>query len=229
VKAVAGRGGRRVAALAIAAAALAVTGCTATSPGAGPAVAPSSATPAATGPADASTASAAESSAAAAASAVAAGEPECTAAGLEVSSGAYDAGAGHSSLTLTFTDNSAVPCFVQGYPGVALDLPGGGAYNAERTMIGYMGGDDAQSPARVLLAPEESASALIEWLHFPKSGVGVTADDCPGYAAVALAVTAPDQTTPARLAAPDPVSPVCWGFEVHPVVAGSTGQFPGPS
>jgi hypothetical protein len=48
--------------------------------------------------------------------------------------------------------------------------------------------------------------------------------DCPGYHAIRLLVTAPDQATSAVFAAPGPLTPVCWGFEVHPVVPGATGR-----
>ncbi len=153
--------------------------------------------------------------------------PECTAADLTVTSGATEAAVGHSSLVLLFTNASSAPCFVRGYPGVAVQLPDGRASNAVRAMSGYMGGDAAPSPAQVQLAPGVTASALIEWLHFPQDGsASVTPADCAGDGAVGLLVTAPDQTTSTRLAPPDPDSPVCWGFQVHPIVAGSTGLYP---
>ena len=152
---------------------------------------------------------------------------ECAAADLTVTTGAAGAAAGHSSLVLLFTNSGSASCFVRGYPGVAVQLPGGRVYNAVRAMTGYMGGDAAPSPVRVQLAPGVTASALIEWLHFPQDGsTAVTAADCAGHGAVRLLVTAPDRTAPATLAPPAPVSPICWGFEVHPIVAGSAGQYP---
>jgi Protein of unknown function (DUF4232) len=152
---------------------------------------------------------------------------ECTAADLTVTTGATGAAAGHSSLVLLFTNSGRASCVVQGYPGVAVRLPGGRAYDAVRVMTGYMGGDAAPAPVRVQLAPGVTASALIEWLHFPRDGsASVTAADCAGHGAVRLLVTAPDRTAPATLAPPGPVSPVCWGFEVHPIVAGPAGQYP---
>jgi hypothetical protein len=129
---------------------------------------------------------------------------------------------------LLLTNSSSGPCFTQGYPGVALQLSGG-VYNAERTMTGYMGGDAAAAPARVQLAPGATASALIEWIHFPQNGASITSADCAGYGAEMLLVTAPDQTSSTKLAAPDPAEPVCWGFEVHPIVPGSRGQYPAAS
>jgi hypothetical protein len=153
---------------------------------------------------------------------------ECSAADLTVTAGTAQAAAGHSSLVLMLTNSGSAPCFLRGYPGVAVQLRGGRVYNAARAMTGYMGGDAALSPARVQLAPGATASALIEWLHFPHDGsAAVTAADCAGDRAVRLLVTAPDQATSARLAPPGPASPACWGFEVHPVVAGRAGQYPG--
>jgi hypothetical protein len=174
------------------------------------------------------TAAANGGTAAGAAGSGAAGVPrECSAADLTVTAGAAQAAAGHSSLVLLLTNSSSTSCFLRGYPGVAVQLRGGRVYNAARAMTGYMGGDAALSPARVQLASGATASALIEWLHFPRDGsAAVTPADCAGDQAVRLLVTAPDQTTSARLAPPGPASPVCWGFEVHPVVAGRGGQHP---
>ena len=153
---------------------------------------------------------------------------ECAAADLRITTEAAGAAAGHSSLVLLFTNSGSASCFVQGYPGVAVQLPGGRLYDAVRAMTGYMGGDAAPSPVQVRLAPGVTASALIEWLHFPQDGsASVTAADCAGDGAGRLLVTAPDQTASTMLAPPAPVSPICWGFEVHPIVAGSAGQYPG--
>jgi len=144
--------------------------------------------------------------------------PECPAAGLVIKTGADEAAAGHSYLTLTFTNSSATPCVLQGYPGAELTTAGGGKLSAQRAT-------GAPAPSRVTLAPGRSASALIGWEHFPRNGSAtVSPADCPGYGATALLVTAPDQATPARLAPPGTTSPVCWGFDVSPVVPGSTGQ-----
>ena len=75
------------------------------------------------------------------------------------------------------------------------------------------------------LAPGQPASALLEWEHFPQDGSAtVSPADCPGYGAARLLVTAPDQTTSIQLTPPGTTSPVCWGFDVSPVVPGSTGR-----
>ncbi|MGH3255471.1 MAG: DUF4232 domain-containing protein [Streptosporangiaceae bacterium] len=207
---------------ATAAAAVVATGCAAS--GTAPAPPPS---PSVTGTPGTSGASGGNA-AGVAGSGSATSRQECAAADLTVTTGATVAAAGHSSLVLLFTNSGSASCFVQGYPGVAVQLGGGRVYNAVRAMTGYMGGDAGPSPARVQLAPGVTASALIEWLHFPRDGsASVTAADCAGHGAVRLLVTAPDRTAPATLAPPAPVSPVCWGFEVHPIVAGSAGQYPG--
>ena len=141
---------------------------------------------------------------------------ECPAAGLVIKAGPSEAAAGHSYLTLIFTNSSATLCFLQGYPGAELATAGGGTLDARPTMT-------IPAPSRVTLAPGQSASALIGWEHFPRNGSAtVSPADCPGYGATALLVTAPDQAASARLPPPGTASPVCWGFDVSPVVPGST-------
>jgi hypothetical protein len=143
---------------------------------------------------------------------------ECPAVGLVIKTGAGEAAAGHSYLTLIFTNSSATLCFLQGYPGAELTTADGGKLDAQRTT-------GAPAPSRVTLAFGQSASALIGWEHFPQNGsAAVSPADCPGYGATALLVTAPDQTRLTRLTPPGTTSPVCWGFEVSPVVPCSTGR-----
>ena len=149
--------------------------------------------------------------------------PGCPAAGLVITTGAEEAAAGHSYLTLIFTNSRATRCFLQGYPGVELTTAAGGMLDAQRTT-------GAPAPSRVRLTPGQSASALIGWEHFPQNGSAtVSPADCPGYGATALLVTAPDLTAPTRLTPPGTTSPVCWGFDVSPIVPGSTGRSPAPS
>jgi hypothetical protein len=221
-KAVLSRGNVIAAIVAAAAAVVVATGCAAS--GIAPAPPPSPPVTDAPGTSGASSGNATGVTG----SGSAAATQECAAADLTVTTGATGAAAGHSSLVLLFTNSGRASCFVQGYPGVAVQLRGGRAYDAVRAVTGYMGGDAAPSPGRVQLAPGVTASALIEWLHYPQDGsASVTAADCAGHGAVRLLVTAPDRTVPAALAPPAPVSPICWGFEVHPIVAGSAGQYPG--
>ncbi|MGH3258830.1 MAG: DUF4232 domain-containing protein [Streptosporangiaceae bacterium] len=153
--------------------------------------------------------------------------PACTAGELTVTegggNGAGDTASGHAALAVRFTNVGSRACSLRGYPGVAVRGPGG-ALNAQRALRGYLGGDAGPSPSPVTVPPGGTASALVEWLFFPRDGsAAVTTGDCPGYRAARLLVTAPDQTTSAVLATPGAVTPVCWGFEVHPVVPGATG------
>jgi len=146
------------------------------------------------------------------------GGTECSAADLTIKTGAEEAAAGYSSLTLIFTNSDATPCVLQGYPGAVLVTADGGKLDAQRTTGG-------PAPSRVTLTPGLSASALIGWEHFPQNGSAtVSPADCPGYGATTLLVTAPDQTTPTRLTPPGTISPVCWDFDISPVVPGSTGR-----
>jgi hypothetical protein len=154
--------------------------------------------------------------------------PECTAEQLRITesdgAGAGDTASGHASLALRFTNAGPRACFLRGYPGVAVSGLGG-VLNAQRAMRGYMGGDAGQSPSPVTVPHGGTASALLEWLFFPQDdSATVTTRNCPGYHAIRLLVTAPDQTTSTGFAAPGALTPVCWGFEVHPVVPGTTGR-----
>jgi hypothetical protein len=72
--------------------------------------------------------------------------PECPAAGLIIRTGAVEAAAGHSYLTLIFTNSGSIPCFLQGYPGAELTMADGGTLDAQRTM-------GAPAPSRVTLTP----------------------------------------------------------------------------
>jgi len=149
--------------------------------------------------------------------------PQCPAGGLIIRIGADQAAAGHSYLTVIFTNSSATACVLQGYPGAELATAGGSTLDAQLTSGG-------PAPTRVTITPGQSASALIGWEHFPQNGSAtVSPADCPGYGATTLLVTAPEQTAPTRLTPPGTTSPVCWGFDVSPVIPGSTGRSPASS
>lgn len=143
--------------------------------------------------------------------------PACSAAQLTIQAGGNQAASGHSYLTLLFTNSGTSACSLQGYPGTELTMPGGGKLDAQRV------GGAAASP--VTLAPGTSASTFLEWEHFPQNGsADISSADCAGYGATTLLVTAPNQTTSTHLAPPDSASPVCWDFQVNPVVPGTTGR-----
>jgi hypothetical protein len=132
-----------------------------------------------------------------------------------VSLGTGDAGMGHRSVVLVFTNKGSRPCRMAGYPGVAA-LNGGGSQvaQAQRTLSGYLGGVASGSAPRVMLAAGQQASALVE-------GLGSTGavSPCTGYAG--LLVTIPDDTASTRLSW---ATDVCSDLQVHPVVPGTTGS-----
>lgn len=144
--------------------------------------------------------------------------PACSPADLSISTGAQQGAAGQTIQTLIF--NSSTTCSLDGYPGVELTTADGGKLDAQRTTGGT-------SPTQVTLGPSRPASALVTWEHFPQDGSpNVSTANCPGYGDTALLVTAPNQTTSAHLPPLNPGAgtPVCWGFEVSPVVPGTTGR-----
>ena len=144
-------------------------------------------------------------------------EGECSAANLAISQQDGGAAAGHEGIRLLFKNTGSSTCFIQGYPGAALTLPGGGTLNAQRTMNGYLGGDEVdQSPPHVTVAPGATVSALLEWSDVTTGGdTTMNSSDCAGYGATGLVVTAPDQTVSTNMAA---LTYVCNGFQIHPVI-----------
>lgn len=218
------RGRRRTAAGAALAALLAAgaAGCASTGSGSqGAAASPSSsgvtasASSAATGAGTpAGGASAGASSGGAGANAQAGGNTACGASQLRVTTAEAGAAAGHLGMVLLFANTGSASCTLDGYPGAALSGPGGSTLlNAQRTVSGYLGG--AQSVGVVTVAAGASASALLEWSDVP-AGSG-----CPGAGATALLVTPPNTTATTSLA---PINEVCSGFQIHPVVSGTTGR-----
>jgi hypothetical protein len=141
---------------------------------------------------------------------------ECSAANLTITGQDSGAGAGHEGLLLVFKNTGSAACFMQGYPGAALKLPGGGTLNAQRTMSGYLGGDEVdQSPPYVTVASGATVSALLEWSDVTVGSGAMSSANCSGYGATGLLVTAPDQTVSTSMAASQYV---CNGFEIHPVI-----------
>ncbi|MGI5239129.1 DUF4232 domain-containing protein [Dactylosporangium sp. CA-139066] len=140
-------------------------------------------------------------------SATAAAVPCRAASGLKVTAGPQNAGSGHRSVTLVFTNRGARPCRMTGYPGVAaLDAGGGQVAQAKRTLHGYLGG--AQSVQTVTIPAGGTAEAVVEAMAFnPADGSA-----CAAYAG--LLVTPPDDTASTQLP---------WGndgcaeLEIHPV------------
>jgi hypothetical protein len=147
--------------------------------------------------------------------------PSCANAQIAISPGRSGAGLGHIGETLLFTNISQSACTLYGYPGVAaLDSAGAQILQANRTTTGYLGGlAESSNPAPlVTLLPGHSASALVEGTDDP-IGPGPDPPPCPVDSG--LLVTAPNTTRSVRL----PAGPtLCSGLQVHPVVAGSSGN-----
>lgn len=142
------------------------------------------------------------------------GSSACGGAQLRVTTGDGGAAAGHLAMVLVFANTGSTACSLDGYPGAALSGPGGSTLlNAQRTLSGYIGG--AKGVDTVTLAPGASASALLEWSDVP------TDNACPGAGATALLITAPNTTATTSLA---PINEVCSGFQIHPVVSGTSGR-----
>lgn len=205
--------------------AAAAAGCASTASGSqGSAASPSSAsatasasgtaTGAGTGADGAGGASAGASSGGAGANAQAGGNTACSGSQLHVTTAGTGAAAGHLGMVLLFANTGSASCTLDGYPGAALSGSGGSTLlNAQRTVSGYLGG--AQGVSVVTVAAGASASALLEWSDVP-AGNG-----CPGAGATALLVTPPNTTATTSLA---PINEVCSGFQIHPVVSGTTGR-----
>ena|GEM_PF-1688338 len=147
------------------------------------------------------------------------GVPTCTISQLAISLQDGNAGSGHRSKTLVFTNSGGTTCRLRGYPGVAaLNRSGVTVADATRRLSGYLGGVAiGTSPPTVDLAAGQSASAVVE-------GMAVNLSDgsaCTPYAA--LLVTPPDETHSVRFALVN--SDMCSTLEIHPVVPGVTGQY----
>jgi len=113
---------------------------------------------------------------------------------------------------LRFLNNSHYRCILYGYPGV--DGTNGGGHSvahATRTTDGYLGGCRCSSPRGVLVAPGQTASALVE------GDVGGSGN-CDRFRG--LLVTPPNTYN----STPLPVAPHSCHFQVHPVVPGLDGQ-----
>jgi hypothetical protein len=145
-----------------------------------------------------------------------AGPGECRIGQLDISVTSGDAGSGHRSRVLVFRNTGGSTCVLQGYPGVAgLDGTGHQVAQAQRTLNGYLGGVRTGNPPLVRLAPGTAASATVEALAFDAA----TGASCTPYAG--LLVTPPDETHSVHLGWG---SDGCSDLQIHPVVAGTTGQ-----
>lgn len=140
----------------------------------------------------------------------------CVAAQLTITVGDIEAGLGHRGGPLLFENTGTQSCVLSGYPSVTLaDSEGTTIEVASQTLMGYMGGlnsSDGVLPV-VVLVPGEVASALVESLNWTSDG-----DGCPSGMFLLVAVPGDATTTQVAWAGG------CSSVQVHPVVAGTTGQ-----
>jgi hypothetical protein len=126
-----------------------------------------------------------------------------------------EAGLSHGGVLLRFAPFGTPACTLYGYPGVAgLDAGGSQIMQATRTPSGYLGGIRGPQPSTVVITSLSAASALVE-------GVAMGVDGRPCDRLAGLLVTPPGLYTSQEI---DAVPPACGGLQVHPVVAGVTGD-----
>jgi hypothetical protein len=146
------------------------------------------------------------------------GVVRCGNSDIQVSEQGEGAAAGHVSLLLVFTDIGRQPCVLQDYPGASLLDQDGNSLDAVRTLSGYSGGAvGLSSPPQVVLKPNGTASAVLEWSDVP-TGSGPNGG-CAMPDPASLAVTPPNTKATSTFALP-PKAAVCSGFQIHPVLAG---------
>jgi hypothetical protein len=146
--------------------------------------------------------------------------PDCGDSDIQVSTTDNEGAAGHISLVLVFTNSGGHDCVLHGYPGASLlDGNGRDLLDATRTLSGDAGGAVGLSVApHVLLHPDATASAVLEWTDVP-TGSGANGGACQVQDAVSLAVTPPNTTATTTLSMPAQTD-VCAGFQIHPVLLG---------
>ncbi|HWG23962.1 DUF4232 domain-containing protein [Actinospica sp.] len=151
----------------------------------------------------------------------AAGTPACGETELKVTTVSSGAALGHAGWVVVITNTGSVPCSVEGYPGAGVtDTPGQVVLNATRTQRGYMGGQ-YPSPATIVLKPGSAASTVLEWLDAPPNGETPVGANCPGMDSGKVLITPPNTRQSTPFPAP---GNLCSGFEVHPLVPGTSGR-----
>ena len=136
--------------------------------------------------------------------------PPCASGQVQVDNGGEQAAAGHRRVLLVFRlAPGTEPCTLTGYPGVDSGA-GGPLLHAERTMSGYMGGVQVETPPTITLSPSQPAYAVVE-------GVAINAADadgtCPTY--TDLRVTPPDTTNTVTI----PAGIDTCALQIHPVAS----------
>jgi hypothetical protein len=140
----------------------------------------------------------------------------CTSAQLAVTLGERQQAMNQPAIAVIFTNTSATPCTMYGYPGVTgLDAHGHQIAQAYRTPQVYMGGAPSGFPTQVTVASGAHASALIGGTAQPVNGQTTCAAD-----SAAVFVTPPGTSAPSKLSVD---FPSCTGLAITPVVPGPTG------
>lgn len=140
--------------------------------------------------------------------------PACGNAALAVRASAEQGATGHANFVLLFRNRTTQTCTLFGYPGLdALNAKGKVIAHAKRTLHGFTGGS-THGIQTVVVHPGHFASADVEWLNFnPVTG---------GTCTFSHSVAATPANTSHTVRLPRSVS-VC-GLQVHPTVAGKTGN-----
>ncbi|MDQ6673168.1 MAG: DUF4232 domain-containing protein [Chloroflexota bacterium] len=113
----------------------------------------------------------------------------CPTAGLSVSAGRVDAGAGNYYQPFQFTNMTDVACVMRGFPGAQLRDAGG---NALPTDVHWGGGyfNDDPAPRSISVAPGGQAEFTVHWEQVPVD------DEPPCPVADQLGVIPPDEYSP---------------------------------
>jgi len=144
----------------------------------------------------------------------------CTTGQLTITIAGIQGGLSHAGEVILFK-NTGNSCQLHGYPGVdGVNSNGVVVVSAQRTPNGYLGGlpAGATTGPNVQLSDGQTASALFEGIDGPIASQG----PCAAYTTVA--VTPPNETHTIHITPPGgPNNPLCYP-EIHPVVAGTTGD-----
>jgi hypothetical protein len=145
-------------------------------------------------------------------------KPRCEPGDVDMVLSQGGAGLGHWSETLVLLDVGDRSCSFKGYPTVRAYTSTKHWVTARRTPEGYMGGVGDDRPiVRVPLQFNTVASTLLEGSDMPTGN----ASTCPTY--LRIVVSLPGWPPSANLAFD---APACVRLQVHPIVAGPTGDDP---
>lgn len=146
------------------------------------------------------------------------GPAKCTTAGLKVTAGGGDAGAGHAFIPIVFTNTSGQACTITGYPGVSFVTGDNGKQVGDpATRVPGGGGT-------ITLAPGEAASAAVS-----RTNIGVyDPAQCAATDVRGLRIYPPDNTdaafVPLAGQACSKTIPNQTPLTVKAVVAGASAQ-----